>query len=509
MSLSSDIESLVHSNRYSVDPRNMEATEEKNKPNTFISIEFEDDHYFKRYDDVYNLHMALDYVMFRIRGGAPNENFPALSKKDVEIPQLNKIKFYWDGLPILNFHQRIIIPLQDGLSTFADKSGDTFLDTLNLIDTGGVRGVVPRAALLIQDPNHAHVLASISRNKRAFSTIMAYINSQSWFYKECHKMCDGDGITAFRFMKNFGNIIIPPRIKQAREHYWQTMTMETLRIPSDIKGYFTWTNLVMVAADQLNKSGVQQLEKFCMGLPTWFNTEIHAMRHSKDPSLIFPATYAAILPGGVNAAVAHPFAGEPSILLYAKCWLPDWCIKSSLAKNEAIFELSVCIDSENDQSDSAFLLHHSRIGDSTSCNTCGGKGHGSETELPDGNKVMCPTLILRKGGGTNAGTKNSSDKKQLFAHIVDTDTDDTNAYFTALQEQNAVLQATVNKFTRLNKNKNRKMPVQTAHEADTGSDEEGDDDAHSDTSGGSVLESMAQLAIPNSPKKKLFNKKRY
>ena len=155
----------MHSNRYSVDPRNMEATEEKNKPNTFISIEFEDDHYFKRYDDVYNLHMALDYVMFRIRGGAPNENFPALSKKDVEIPQLNKIKFYWDGLPILNFHQRIIIPLQDGLSTFADKSGDTFLDTLNLIDTGGVRGVVPRAALLIQDPNHAHVLASISRNK--------------------------------------------------------------------------------------------------------------------------------------------------------------------------------------------------------------------------------------------------------------------------------------------------------------------------------------------------------
>jgi len=115
---------------------------------------------------------------------------------------------------------------------------------------------------------------------------------------------------------------------------------------------------------------------------------------------------------------------------------------------------------------------------------------------------------LRKGGGANAGTKNISDKKQLFAHVVDTDADDTHAYFTALQEQNAALQATVNRFARF-KNKNRKMPVQTAHEADTGSDEEGDDDAHSDTSGGSVLESMAQLAIPNSPKKKLFNKKRY
>ena len=139
----------MHSNRYSVDPRNMEATEEKNKPNTIYSIEFEDDSYPKRYDDIYKLTHQMGYVMFRIRGGAPNENFPTLSKKDVEIPQLNKIKFYWDGLPILNFHQKIIIPLQDGLSTFADKSGDTFLDTFNLVDTGGVRGVIPRAALLI------------------------------------------------------------------------------------------------------------------------------------------------------------------------------------------------------------------------------------------------------------------------------------------------------------------------------------------------------------------------
>ena len=148
-------------------------------------------------------------------------------------------------------------------------------------------GARPRAAA-----SAAIVCKSDNRNKRAFSCILNYIMSTSAVYKLFMRDFRRNGIAVYSFIQAFGPLPAPPRIVRARDDAWSRMTMDALRIPYTLTGYFRWTELVQEQARKLGKDGTKQKEKFIDGLPSFFNTEKTAMRH--DTRFVFPPLYGAI-----------------------------------------------------------------------------------------------------------------------------------------------------------------------------------------------------------------------
>ena len=105
---------------------------------------------------------------YRLRGGG-NED-----KNRHEIPYLTNIKFQWNGLPMLDFIEKIIYPLNMGLGSFSmGKPGRTatLLITAKRRDPGGLFGV-PTTATAPADIKFEHD----ERVERLFCCIMNYID---------------------------------------------------------------------------------------------------------------------------------------------------------------------------------------------------------------------------------------------------------------------------------------------------------------------------------------------
>ena len=43
------------------------------------------------------------------------------------------------------------------------------------------------------------------------------------------RMFPGDGVVLYAFMREYGNVPLPPKIKKAREDTWNKLSMELLR----------------------------------------------------------------------------------------------------------------------------------------------------------------------------------------------------------------------------------------------------------------------------------------
>ena len=72
----------------------------------------------------------------RVRGGAGD---PSSDKRFNEIPYLTNIRFEWDGLPSIDFQERVLNQLDNGLGSIL-QSGATLLQTVNERDPGGRLG---------------------------------------------------------------------------------------------------------------------------------------------------------------------------------------------------------------------------------------------------------------------------------------------------------------------------------------------------------------------------------
>ena len=349
--------------------------------------------------DVIEHHYLYPYKI-RLRGGMDNPN---IDEKTSEIPYLKDQRFYWNGFPCIDFIEKIVMPLENGLATITVK-GYSLLDTCKQTDAGGVLGNPARAVAPADVVDE-----SIARNKKAFACMMNYIRRSSYFYKMAYRQFDMNGVHLLRAIRNFGTITLPPRIAKSREDTWQRMSMEALRIPMSQDGFFQWTDLVYEAGRKMNKTGQQQLDKWIDGLPSWFNTEKTAIRHDSSANLMHPATWGGMYPGIATAAVAHPYANTPSVLLFSKKYFPDWCVKSMAAgKEQGVIHSIHAVDlATYDIDDVVFLLHSSDIKEDMPCYTCGGKGHASKQLLPDGTILECPNKILH-GRKTNSGHSQSS-----------------------------------------------------------------------------------------------------
>ena len=109
----------------------------------------------------------------RLRGGTNNPN---VSKYEHEIPYLKSIHFMWNGLPHVDFTEKIAQLFRNGLGSITQ--GDySLLATVDRIDRGGTRSATPYAACT-QNEKDQHD----RRKEKAFHCIMNYIDSRSEIY---------------------------------------------------------------------------------------------------------------------------------------------------------------------------------------------------------------------------------------------------------------------------------------------------------------------------------------
>ena len=377
-------------------PRNMEPPE----ANMVIGV-FNND---KRVLQVI-LHMPILFkpvVVIRLRGAGNNPNH---DRNYNDIPYLTQRNFQWNCLPTIDFNERVLNLLNNGLGSVSIKSG-TLLATVRETDPGGRLGNPMRAVA-----PQSIIDESMQRNEKAFSCIMNYLNPNSELYKQFMRDFQTDGIAVYTVILAVGPIAAPPRLLRSREDSWQRMTMDALKISYTVVGFFIWTETVIAQARVLNKDGVQQKDKFIDGLPAFFQSEKAQMRH--DNRFVLPATYGG-LPGFATSPIAarvHPHAGQPNIKRMSIAYLPDWFTKTANVKNtpdgmvRSVEEASsACIGCD----EIAELLSSDQVTKSTKCFACGGEGHPARCTLPNGDTFTCGTLLLKNQTGRNDHNHKSS-----------------------------------------------------------------------------------------------------
>lgn len=344
------------------------------------------------------LHMPILFkpvIVLRLRGSGNNPNHDRTYN---DIPYLTQRNFQWNGLPTIDFNEKVLNLLNNGLGSVSIKSG-TLLSTVRETDPGGRLGNPMRAVA-----PQAIIDESMQRNEKAFACIMNYLNPNSELYKQFMRDFQTDGIAVYTVILAVGPLAAPPRLLRSREDSWQRMTMDALKISYTVVGFLIWTETVIAQARVLNKDGVQQKDKFIDGLPTFFQAEKAQMQH--DNRFIFPATYGG-LPGYANspiAARAHPHAFQPNIKRMSIAYLPDWFTKTANIKNtpngmvRSVEEASAaCLDCD----EIAELLSSDQVTKSTKCFACGGDGHPARCTLPNGDTFTCGTLLLKNQTGHN------------------------------------------------------------------------------------------------------------
>ena len=347
--------------------------------------------------------------VIRLRGGVGGTD-PNTDEKFNDIPYLTSSKFKWNGLPCFDFIEKVKNILDNGLGSINIKDG-TLLMTVRMIDPGGINGNPMRIVATPQQIEESNM-----RNTKAFSCITNYIESNSELYKLFMRDFQTDGIAVYNVICAYGPIATPPRILRAREDSWTRMSMDSLRMNYTVESFIMWGEIVSAQARIVGKSGHQQKEKFISGLPSFFDAEKVAMQHSN--LYLFPANYGMIpgFAGSPIAARAHPYAGQPDCKSMQRAYIADWVTKSANMSKGTPNGLVRSIE-EAVMEDVVNLLS-TDIKSTTDCFVCGGKGHAATQELPDGEKLICPTKVLRTGvsnGASNYTKPNTASSTTMRA----------------------------------------------------------------------------------------------
>ena len=331
----------------------------------------------------------------RLRGGGD-----PVDKRFNDIPYLTSRGFKWNGLPCIDFHEKVMNVINHALGSIL-FNGSTLLQTAQMVDKGGIQGNPPRATA-----PQSVVDDSLLRCVKLYACILNYIDENSETYKMLSRDFTSDGVAVYWFLPAFGTIPTPAQIVKAREDTWHRMTFDTLQLRYTAEGYFKWVEIVSYAGRKLNKSGNQMKQKFIDGLPERiFSNEKHGMLHNVSHTI--PATYGGLLGRrkANNAATAHPFAGQANFETLARAYFPDWMEKCQHTKSQIPRGLvreveALCVTC--DMEDIANMVAEGVTKD-TQCFTCGGWGHKSRTVLDNGDVLDCPSKV----NGTQPDKSNS------------------------------------------------------------------------------------------------------
>lgn len=343
------------------------------------------------YEQNFQLYVDVKGIIpiLNLKGGG-NED-----KNRHDIPYLTNMKFAWNGLPMIDFIEKILYPLNMGLGSFSmGKPGRTatLLLTAKRRDPGGLLGV-PNIATAPADIKFEHD----ERVERLFCCIMNYTDSRSEFYKFAMRMLNNDGVSLYAYMGMYGNMPTPPRIVSSREDHFKRMTFDSTRCPYVPTGLNAWAEIVQAHGRVCNKTAAEMLDKFTNDLPAFFAG--FAPQIKANVTCNFPATYGGIpgLAGSAINATVHPFANEPDVMRLARFYFVDWCEQLSKTNKytphgfvRSATERDLCDVCDDPETAN---MTAEKITSKHICEGCGGAGH-TTTFWHNNVKWVCLTKVL-------------------------------------------------------------------------------------------------------------------
>ena len=333
-----------------------------------------------------------------------------------EVKYLTNKNFMYHGYPMIDFREKIMIPLNIGLASVS-VNGWTLLSKAEDRDAGGNLGVPPRAAA----PANI-IIESDQRNERLFGVLLNYIK-EGYLYRHLVRHFAGDGLSVYNFLPQYGNLAIPQFISTAREAHWNDMTMEKLRLPFSGLGYWQWLDAVLIQGDRLTKTGHQIRQKFVDGLPNFFTAIGSTI--NKDNSFMIAATFGAhavwTYPANI-AGNAIRNAGDPDTERLARKYYEDF-IKACATHSRQVPSGSTYLIEEDfagsilhESHDTANLLS-TNITAATRCDCCGGDSHGTSQILPNGDKLYCAKFVLNNNKSKSAEVPARNDDKVRSRYV--------------------------------------------------------------------------------------------
>ena len=324
--------------------------------------------------------------VIRVRGSGDTD------KKIHEIPYLNDIRFMWNGRPCIDFTDKVMYPLNNGLASITLGKASLYTTALERDPAGILGNPLPAAATTDQTAEHE------LRVERLYACLLNYIDRNSAIYKTFMRDFQRDGISVYKCILAIGIIPTPIRILEARSDAWKQMSMKALKIPYSIDGFLKWAEIVEEQGRICAKSGDEQKNKFIQGLPEFFAN--HAAQMEKD-KVVYPATYGAMtgFTSAPHAATAHPLAGRPWVSQLARTYISQWCNEISEIHQHVPSGMVRAVELLSaEDSESGFLnLLAKDITPLTECYICGGKGHAA-SQLHDGVVIECANKQLTKLG---------------------------------------------------------------------------------------------------------------
>ena len=171
--------------------------------------------------------ISMPMSSLRMRGGGDDEKYN-------DIPSLTSSKFMWDGLPCIDFQEKIMYPLNMGLGSVyvkgSNQTGATLLQTVKQTDPGGTLGTPARAVA-----PQAVIDDSDARNNKAYHTIMNFINRSSEVYMMIVReySITSSGIAIYVLLPALGTLATPPKmVKMISTRHTMTMTVHAEQLPT-------------------------------------------------------------------------------------------------------------------------------------------------------------------------------------------------------------------------------------------------------------------------------------
>ena len=307
------------------------------------------------------------------------------------------MKITWDGIPINDFLEEFMRPLDMGLGQIV-QDGFSLLSCIRGSDAAGYDPLTaqPHFAVASNQQRNQHG----ERNKRAFACIMNRIDPLCEPYHEMMTLFNNDGIGAYYYIAQEGDLPYTPDQLDQFDTDWKNMNIYTLErehmITINFKALFVLCGIIRRWSRRLRKTKDQERTKFLDAIkviPSMagrINNEIQ----TPNGTWRFRPNYALNYPANIRGT-PHPFAGQPDIYKIARglngFWLQGIRDGSIKKTPKGFVNAAVVYDTV----DNVFIVRQSSVTEKTQCFFCGGFGHAAVTIQDNGDAVECASKALK------------------------------------------------------------------------------------------------------------------
>ena len=335
---------------------------------------------------------------------------PNVQKDYDELPAMGNIK--WDGIPSPYFMEQFYDPLMNALGSVSENGATLFMTALGIDPGGTAPGANPIYAMAPQNVRQQ----SAMRNRKLFACVMNYILATASIYVFMQRNFRNDGMSAVRYIRQFGYIPFAESILKRMRIEWDELTLtgliKRMQKPLSSRSIFDLVENIHERARRLNETNINKKIKFLDALPS-IMTHIRSKEklNRVHAGYAFPNLYPPNFPAHL-AGQPHPSAGEPDIDRLARMYSAEWTaliveghikpektgILNAIGEYDGLFDQSQVGPSTSLTlaPDGAIIspIMFSKVTPTTECLLCGGFGHGVHTTMEDGTTVDCATHKL-------------------------------------------------------------------------------------------------------------------